>query len=276
VNILEQLAVNRDEVFGLADIEAGNGAIVVTVADPTHGSKLLRIEDSLPRTWATTPDNANSIAWHEQRGRWYAVQSFANTVIEIAPDGRQRQVALIAALERGQHSVPAALVVEPGGTLLVALFSGQLGGDTRGTGVDFVERSGRIVRVDPETGAVSNAVEGVNAPTDLAIEGRTLYVLEFCNGFRDPVKSAAEAKAGVRHAGFERFSGRLLRVALDSGEIEIIAQRLDLPTHLRLLSPGRLLLTEGMGTPGRMIPGPHGPTLLEGRVVELSAPGSSG
>src|SRR5688572_11789156 len=65
VNILRKLAVNRDEVFGLADLEAGNGMIVATLADPTLGSKLLRLDRSPAAIWATTRDNANSIAWHE-------------------------------------------------------------------------------------------------------------------------------------------------------------------------------------------------------------------
>ena len=273
VNILRKLAVNRDEVFGLADLEAGDGMIVATLADPTLGSKLLRLDRAPAEVWATTRDNANSITWHERRRRWYAVQSFANTVIEIAPDGANRNVASIASLEGGQHAVPASIIVEPqSGALLVALFSGQLGGDTAGSGVDFVKRSGRIVRLDPETGAVTTAVKGLNAPTDIALHGDTLFVLEFCSDFRDPVKSVAEASSSVRHAGFERYSGRLLTIDLESGKTVAIVEQLDLPTHLRLLPDGRVLVTEGMGTPGRTIPGPSGPTPLVGRIVELRRP----
>ena len=113
VNILRRLAVNRDEVFGLADIEAGDGMILATVADPTTGSILLRLDQSPPQVFARTRDNANSIAWHPKLRRWYAVQSFANTVIEIDSDGSSRDVATISALEQGQHSVPAALLVDP-------------------------------------------------------------------------------------------------------------------------------------------------------------------
>ena len=105
--------------------------MLATLADPTAGSILLRLDQSPPQIFARTRDNANSISWHPKLGHWYAVQSFANTVIEIEPDGSSRDVATIAALESGQHSVPAALLVDPSSpTLLVALFSGQLGGDT--------------------------------------------------------------------------------------------------------------------------------------------------
>jgi hypothetical protein len=169
--------------------------------------------------------------------------------------------------------VPAALVYEPARrTLLVALFSGQRGGDTSGSGVDFVKHSGKIVRVDPASGKVTSVVEGLNAPTDLALgPNGMLYVLEFCDDFTDPVHDVGEATGSVRHAGFERFSGRLLAVDLDRGEITSIAKGLDLPTHLRLLADGRILVTEGQGTPGRTIPGPSGPTPLDGRLIELAA-----
>ena len=273
VNILRRLAVNRDEVFGLADIETGDGMILATVADPTTGSILLRIDQSPPQPFARTRDNANSITWHPKRRHWYAVQSFANTVIEIRSDGSTRDIATIGALESGQHSVPAALLVDPSSSeLLVALFSGQLGGDTAGSGVDFVKYSGRVVRVDPASGRVHSVVEHLNAPTDLALAGNTLYVLEFCRDFRDPVRTVGEATAGVRHAGFERYSGRVLSIAMETGAVTVIAKDLDLPTHLRVTPEGRILVTEGMGTPGRVIPGPRGPVRLEGRIVELTPP----
>jgi hypothetical protein len=271
VNILGRLPVNRDEVFGLADLEAGAGVQLATVADPLEGTTILRIDGALPSLWATTPDNANSIAYHPGLKRWFAVQSFANTVIELSESGAHRMLTRIAQLEQGQDPVPAAIVVEPGtNALLVALFSGQLGGDTGGSGVDFVERSGRIVRIDPQSGKLQPLISGLNAPTDLAVaEAGVVYVLEFCRHFRDPVHTPAEAQGGVRDAGFERFSGRLLRIELERAAVNVVADHLDLPTHLRWLGPGRLLVSVGQGTPGRMLPGPSRPTRLEGRIVEL-------
>ena len=275
VDILGRLAVNRDEVFGLADIEAAAGWELATVADPLEGSTLLRLEAQSANRWTTTADNANSIAFHAGQNRWYAVQSFQNTVIELDATGEHRQVVRIPQLERGQDPVPAAIVYEPSRqALLVALFTGQLGGDTGGSGVDFVKRSGKVVRVDPQTGSLEPVVEGLNAPTDLALAGNdTLFVLEFCRAFTDPVRTQAQATERARHAGFERYSGRVLRVTLATGEVRVLATKLDVPTHLRLLPDGKLLVTEGQGTPGRMIPGPNGAVPLEGRIVELTPPG---
>ena len=86
------------------------------------------------------------------------------------------------------------------------------------------------------------------------------------------MRTVGEATTGVRHAGFERYSGRVLRIALDTGTVTVIAKDLDLPTHLRVAPDGRVLVTEGMGTPGRVIPGPRGPVRLQGRIVELIPP----
>ncbi len=271
-NILQRLAVNRDEVFGMADIASGDGAVLVTLADPQKGSTILRVEGERLLPWGTTKDNANSIAWHPRLGRWFAVQSFANTVIELGGGGTERLVATLPMLPQGQHPVPSGIVVEPAsGKLLVANFSGQLGGDTAGSGVDFVERSGTLVRIDPATGDLETVVTGLNAPVDLgfATDGR-LFVLEFCRRFTDPVHSSAEATAATRHAGFERFSGRLLELSLGRREARVLADDLDEPTELSVTPNGDVLVTEGQGTPGRMLPGKLGPTLLEGRLLRFT------
>ena len=36
-------------------------------------------------------------------------------------------------------------------------------------------------------------VEGLNAPTDIAVHDGWLYIVEFCSDFREPVKTASEA-----------------------------------------------------------------------------------
>ncbi len=270
VNILGRLAMNRDEVFGFADIAEGDGMVLATLADPLRGSTVFRIDVDPPMMWSRTLDNANSITFHPGTRAWFAVQSFANTLIRIGAEGHERLVTRFAPLEDGQDAVPAAVVVDPSdGALLVALFSGQRGGDVGGSGVDFVKYAGRVVRVDPETGTTRDVVRGLNAPTDLAVSGRSLHVLEFCSGFLDPVRTRREAVAGSSHGGFERFSGRLLRIDRPSARVASLAEGLDLPTNLEVLADGRVLVAEGQGTPGRPIPGPGGIRTLDGRLVEV-------
>ena len=274
VNILGKLAVNRDEVFGFAEVVAGGGEILATVADPLTGSVVLRVGDQGATRWGDTPGNANSLVHHPELGRWFAVQSFANTVVAVAQGAPPTELTKFRALPDGQDAVPAALAYEPSTrALLVALFSGQIGGDTAGSGVDFVRSSGQIVRVHAETGRQTVIVDGLNAPTDVEVgpDGR-LYVLEFCSSFRDPVRTPEEATQGVVHGGFERFTGRLLRISLESREVVSLATGLDLPTNLFIEKDGSVLITEGQGTPGRTIPTPGGPKPLEGRLITLVPP----
>jgi hypothetical protein len=273
VNILQHLDVHRDEVFGFADIARGDGMILASVAHPLEGSYILRVDEEPAVVWGTTKDNANSLAFHPARGRWYAVQSFANTVVEIL-DGRvTRTVAAIPDLPEGQQSVPSALEVDPiTGELLVVLFSGQRGGDTAGSGVDFVERSGQVVRVHPGSGAITTVATGINAPVDLAVApDGTLYVLSFCERFLDPVDADADLEEGAGHGGFERHTGSVVRISRGTGEATVLARELDLPTHVHLRDDGSLLVADGQGTPGRAIPSESGTQPLQGRLLELRA-----
>lgn len=273
VNILNRLAMNRDEVFGLADVARGDGMTLVSAVDIMRGSTLYRVDgDGRVSPWGTTPGNANSLAFDPRRKRWYAVQSFENTVVEVGPQGRTRTVARLPPLERGQDAVPAAIVHEPAtGALLVALFSGQIGGDTGGSGVDFVKGAGQIVRLDPDSGKTTVVVAGLTTPVDLAVGADgAIYVLEFCSSFLDPLKTAPSPDGAPSHGGFARYSGRLLRVDLGRREAVVLAQEIDLPTNVELEPGGSLLVSIGQGTPGRLIPGPRGPEPLEGRVERFS------
>jgi hypothetical protein len=271
VNILQHLDVHRDEVFGFADIARGGGLVLASVAHPLEGSYILSVGTDGAEVWGTTPDNANSLAYHPQLERWYAVQSFANTVVELVDGKVTRTVAHIPDLPEGQQSVPSALEVDPlTGELLVVLFSGQRGGDTAGSGVDFVPRSGQVVRVHPESGRITPVAVGLNAPVDLAVSpDGTLFVLEFCARFLDPVAPDADLAQMSSHGGFERHSGRLVRISPRTGEVAVLARGLDLPTHVFLEQDGSLLVADGQGTPGRPIPTGEGTEPLEGRLLRL-------
>jgi hypothetical protein len=75
---------------------------------------------------------------------------------------------------------------------------------------------------------------------------------------------------GTTHGGFKRFSGRLLRIERSRGTVQVIAEKLDAPTNM-ILSDGALYVAQGMGTPGRSIPGPDGqPVLLTGFIERIA------
>ena len=134
--------------------------------------------------------------------------------------------------------------------------------------------------VDPTTGQIRDVVTGLTAPTDLEVspDGHTLWVLELCDRFVEPVTNRQEMLDQKTHGGFRRFSGRLLEIDRSSGSVVTIARELDTPTNL---STGEALLfvSTGMGTSGRNIPTPGGDAQpLEGRIVGIyreTSPASS-
>ncbi|MFI5306662.1 MAG: hypothetical protein ACHQ53_04870, partial [Polyangiales bacterium] len=97
---------------------------------------------------------------------------------------------------------------------------------------------------------------------------------EFCDAFLDPVPTREALAAGPSHGGFRRFSGRLLRIDRARGQVSVVATGLDTPTNLAL-GPGLLYVAEGMGTPGRPIPGPKGTVALDGFIERLSLPSAA-
>jgi hypothetical protein len=168
--------------------------------------------------------------------------------------------------------VPAYLQHDPyAGGLLVSLFSGSPEGEEGGKGVELVPRAASVVRVVPEQRAVEPVVTELTVPTDLvATADGMLYVLEFCDSFVDPIETREAFAAGPSHGGFKRFSGRLLRIDRKRAEVSVIAEGLDHPTNL-LLADGALYVAEGMGTPGRAIPGPDDqPVPLTGFIERIS------
>ncbi|HMJ14373.1 MAG TPA: hypothetical protein VK524_23315, partial [Polyangiaceae bacterium] len=142
-----------------------------------------------------------------------------------------------------------------------------------GEGTELVPRSASIVRVVPETRSIDPVVTGLTVPTDLEADARgSIYVLEFCSEFLDPVGQRAQMQAGPSHGGFRRFSGRLLQVDRASRKVTELANGLDAPTNL-LLAGKSLYIAQGMGTPGRSIPGPDGtPRPLAGFIERITLP----
>jgi hypothetical protein len=157
------------------------------------------------------------------------------------------------------------------GALLVSLFSGSTEGEAGGEGIELVLRAGAIVAVDPKTAAVTSVVTGLTAPTDLVVTPQAIYVLEFCNEFLEPIGTRAGLRGDARHGGFRRFSGRLLGIDRATGHVTVLAKDLDGPTNLAKVGE-TLYVAEGMGTPGRMIPSPTGPTPLDGFIEAVEVP----
>jgi hypothetical protein len=272
VNILD--IIRRDEVFGLAGIERGDGITLVSLGIFGGPSTIYRVDGDQVTQWSRVHGNINDLAYDPARHAWMAVSSSSDEVVELEQGRGARRLVKLPPLSGGQDPVPGYLRHDPAsGELLVTLFSGSTEGEEGGEGTELVERAGGIVAVDPETGATRWVITGLTAPTDLEIgpDGR-LYVLEFCDAFEDPIAQREDLFRGPSHGGFRRFSGRLLRIDRESGAVEIVAEGLDAPTNLALR--GReLFIAQGMGTPGRPIPGPDGTVPLEGFIEKIVLPG---
>ena len=62
---------------------------------------------------------------------------------------------------------------------------------------------------------------------------------------------------------------RLLRLDRTSGQVTVVATGLDAPTNLAI-DPTGLYVAEGMGTPGRPMPGPNGVVKLDGFIEHIA------
>ena len=276
-NILE--IVRRDEVFGMAGMAEGAGSVMVALAFFGGPSTIMRVaEQGTPlevTKWSTTHANINDIAFDPGRKAWFGVASTTDEVVRLREGGGNDRVVKIPPLASGQDPVPGYLVHDPvTNDLLVSLFSGSPEGEEGGEGIELMPRSARIVRVKPETRAIEAVVTELTVPTDLEVTPDGLiYVLEFCDSFLDPVETRDAMAAKSSHGGFRRFSGRLLRIDRKRGDVTVLARGLDAPTNM-VLAGNALYIAEGMGTPGRLIPGPDGqPVPLNGFIerIDLSA-----
>ncbi|HKU38203.1 MAG TPA: hypothetical protein VJR89_08650 [Polyangiales bacterium] len=266
--------VRRDEVFGMAGIAEGEGRVLVSLAFFGGPSTILSVQDRTVARWSVTHANINDLTFDPDRKAWFGVASTSDEVVRLRENEGNERVVKLPALASGQDAVPANIVHDPlSRDLLVTLFSGSPEGEEGGEGIEIVPRSASIVRVTPETRAVSATVTELTVPTDLeATADGKLYVLEFCDAFLDPVQTREDMARGPSHGGFRRFSGRLLQIDRKTGAVVVVARGLDAPTNLALAG-NVLYVSEGMGTPGRQIPGPDGaPRALTGFIERIELP----
>jgi hypothetical protein len=251
-----QARMFRDEIMGLSDVAFGNGRYLLSQTDYVEGSKILNMASMPPEPVFRSRGNLNSLCYHPTRHSWLAVKPDTNQLIEFSETTPQEQVlAELPALALGQEAVPVTLVYEAKtDAVLISLFSGELWQSANKQGIDFAEKAGQVIRVYPATGRIETVLTGLHLPTGLALtaEGK-LLVLELCQQLLQPLMP--DWAGEMLHGGFQRFSGRLLSCDLNTGEILVLATELDTPSNLCLVQGG-VLISEGMGLPGRLIPGP--------------------
>ncbi|MEE1925554.1 hypothetical protein V0R50_27525 [Pseudomonas sp. 148P] len=261
-----QVRMLRDEIMGLSDIAQGDGRCLVSQTDYVEGSRLLDLQYTPPEPVCHSQGNLNALCYHPSRRSWLAVKPDTNQLVEFRPGEGEQVLVELPDLERGQEAVPVTLVHEAAtDAVLISLFSGELHGDPQRKGLDFADRAGQVIRVWPGSGKIECVIDGLQLPTGLALAPQgQLLVLELCESLQQPL--TADWNGEPRHGGFTRFSGRLLRCDLHSGEVTVLAEGLDTPSNLCLV-PGGVVVSEGMGLSGRPLPTPEGGVLpLAGRL----------
>ena len=276
-NALQFFKTHRDEVNGPGDVLLHpDGRLFLTVDGGLDRIGLFEIspDGRMGRNLAGR-SNMNGIAFNLRKDRIYAVESMANRLVEIALDGEWREVVAFPLLDSGQQAVPAGLAVDPRtGDVLAALFSGAAVDSTTHETLPFVPGDAKVVRVDPETGQLTDEIDGLTTAVDVATDDAgNVYVVEMTAAPADPLPvmfDLFDPDASPLHGGYQRFSGRVTLYPADGGPPRVLAGGLDMPTNITLGLDGELYVSTGQGTPGRPIPGPDGPTKIVGEILRIT------
>jgi sugar lactone lactonase YvrE len=276
-NALHVFATGRDEVSGPGDILLHrDGRTFLTVDGGFENLALYEISpDGRVGRNLSSRSNMNGITFDLEQEHIYVVESTLNRLIEVPLDGPVREIVVFPSLDSGQQPVPAGLALDPQtGDVLVALFSGAVVDDESGEVIPFVSGDAKIVRVDPDSGEMNDEITGLTTAVDVAIDkAGNILVVEMASTHADLLPrmfDLFDRDAPPLHGGYQRFSGRVTLYPAGDDPARVIADRLDMPTNITLAPDGALYVSTGQGTPARPIPGPDGPTRIEGEVVRIT------
>ena len=276
-NALSTYATGGDEVGGPVDVlRHSDGRVFLSVdGGPDEIALHVISPDRLVGRTLADRANMNGIAFDRDQARLYAVESGTNTLIEISFQAEIREIVSFPQLNSGQQAVPAGLTVDPRtGDVLVALFSGRVVSDETGETIPFVAGEAKIVRVNPQTGQVTDEITGLTTAVDLAIDSvRNLFVIEMASDYADILPRSYDLfdeSASAVHGGYLRYSGRLTLFPASGEPPRVLLEGLDAPTNITLGSDGALYLSTGQGTPGRAIPGPGGLRNIVGEILRIT------
>jgi glucose/arabinose dehydrogenase len=158
--------------------------------------------------------------------------------------------------------------------VLLALFSGRVQDNETGETIPFVDGDAKIVRVDIKTGQLTDEITGLTTAVDVAMdEAGNIIVVELAATSTDLLPSTFDLfdpHAPLVHGGYLRFSGQVTLFPSKGGPPRVLATGLDAPTNVTIGPDGSLYISTGQGTPGRLIPGPDGPTTIVGEVIRIT------
>ncbi len=286
-NSLNLFRTGHDEVLGLSDIVLlPDGRVFFTQDDPFHtpghrgtdafygNTGIFELSEQGPEVLVNRRATLNAFVYDPQRQVFYVTESGLNDLLVLSLAGEEVKVIDLPDLAHGQQPVPAGIALDPlSGDVLIALLSG-FDHDYYGGDLAFMPGDAKILRVNPDSGTIEDAVTGLTTAVDVTTDPQgNIYVVEMTTVWPpafmpydfDLYAPDAPPDAG----GYARYTGRVTMFPADGAEARVLAQGLDLPTNITY-AEGRLYVSTGQGTPGRSIITPDGPGQIDGVLYMIS------
>lgn len=289
-NSLSLLGTFHDEVFGANDILVlEDGRVFFTRDDPfaergprgTEGyfgetGIFELLADGSAGMFAKRIATVNALVYTPDEELIYFTESGYNriTSISLEPEAEAQIRAQFPDGSLRQQAVPAGISYDPAtGDILVALFTGFIK-DYYGTLLSYMPGSARVVRVDRETGEVSDAVTGLTTAIDVAADDEgNIFTVELSTAWPTALMpqdfDLFDPNSPPDPGGYARFSGRVSMYPADGSAPVILADGIDTPTSITWHDDA-LYVSTGLGTPGRQVYSTRGLHRIEGILYRIT------
>jgi hypothetical protein len=289
-NSLPLFGTYHDEVFGLGDIVLlDDGRLFFTKDDPfferarnspeelkifNGATGIYELRDNRTPLLIDASATINALVFVPEDELFYMLESGYNQLSSVNLEGEARVLTAFPALAHLQQPVPAGIAYDPQtGDLLIALFSGFVH-NYFGIDLSYMPGDARIMRFDPDTRSLSDAITGLTTAIDVAVDEQgNIFVVELTTKW-PPALMPLEfdlynPDSPPDPGGYGRFSGRVTMYPANGAAAIILAEGLDTPTHITY-AEGRLYVSSGLGTPGRQVYGAESIHSIEGIIYLIT------
>ena len=267
-NSLDRFGTGHDEPFGLSDIVLmEDGRIFFNKDDPFfreeprlddagyYGNTGVFVLDGGTVTlFSDSLATLNALVYDPDREVFFVTESGFNQITQVDLAGEVEVLANLPALAHGQQPVPSGIALDPTtGDILIALFSGFLK-DYHDMFLGFFPGDSKIVRLNPETQALTDEITGLTTAIDIAVdEMGNIFVVELTTVWPAPLMprdfDLFDPNELPDPGGYVHNTGRVTMFPADGSEPMILADGLDNPTNITY-HEGVLYVSTGLGTPG--------------------------
>jgi len=289
-NALTRFRTGHDEVNGVADLLLIEDRVYFTKDDPlaefdrnrddyrgdTGIFRFSLNDDTTPPNVVRIlkrPATINAIVHDPNENVFYIAESGLNSLTKVSIEGELLEEIPLPLLDSLQQPVPAGLAFDPfTGDILVALFSGFVP-DFYGTVLAYMPGDARIMRYNPPTGELTTAIDGLTTAVDVTTdELGNIYTVELTTTWSAQLMPETfdlfDPDAPPDAGGYTRFSGRITKHDIETGERTVLLENIDTPTNITYHA-GVLYVSAGQGTPNRPIWGADGLTQITGNLYKI-------